>query len=127
VFTYSCTDVQVNHIQESPFQHPFNLPFLEEVLFFPSIFTMGSKMKAALLLRTSQASLVIGGLLLILIGSGMDTEWIRLLTFATIVGGIVGLIGEELQRRRDSGDDIAGFLLPAAGVMSGVFVLIANG
>lgn len=89
-------------------------------------------MKAALLLRASllhasQASLVIGGILLILIGSGIDTEWIRLLTFATITGGIVGLIGEELRRRRDLGDDIAGFLLPAAGVMSGVFVLIANG
>jgi hypothetical protein len=84
-------------------------------------------MKAALLLRSSQASLVIGGVLLILIGSGADSESMRLLTFATIVGGIAGLICEEFLRRRGEGDDIAGFLLPAAGMMSGIFVLIATG
>lgn len=84
-------------------------------------------MKEALLLRASQASLVIGGVLLILIGSGVDAESMRSLAFATIVGGIAGLIRQEWIERRGAGDDIAGLLLPAAGMMSGVFVLIANG
>lgn len=81
-------------------------------------------MKATLLLRGSQFSLVIGGLLLILIGSGIHTEWIRPLVFATIVGGIVGFIYEAQLRRRGEGDDIVALLLPAAGMVSGIFVFI---
>jgi hypothetical protein len=84
-------------------------------------------MKDALLLRASQISLVVGGVLLILIGSGVDMDWMRSLAFATIVGGIAGLVRQEWIERRGAGDDLAGFLLPAAGMVSGVFVLIVNG
>jgi crotonobetainyl-CoA:carnitine CoA-transferase CaiB-like acyl-CoA transferase len=83
-------------------------------------------MKDTLLLRSCQLGIAVGGILLILSGYGIHTGWLRLPAFATLVGAVAGLCYESRRTRRGEGEGIQALMLPVAGVVSGIFALVAN-
>ncbi|HEY3700423.1 MAG TPA: hypothetical protein VGK97_13890 [Spongiibacteraceae bacterium] len=76
------------------------------------------------MLRWSQTGMLLCGLLLIMIGIGVQAPWLRMLTQLALSGAIAGMIYENRLRRRGESDGVA-ILLPLAGGLSGVFALIA--
>ena len=76
------------------------------------------------LLRWSQTSVLLCGLLLIMIGAGVQAPWLRTLTQLAIGAAIAGMIYENRLRQRGESDGVA-MLLPLAGGLSGMFALIA--
>lgn len=81
-------------------------------------------MSETVLLRWSQIGMLLCGLLLIMIGVGVQAPWLRTLTQLAISGAIAGLIYENRLRRRGESEGAA-ILLPLVGGLSGVFALIA--
>lgn len=77
-----------------------------------------------ILLRWSQLGLLLCGLLLIMIGVGVQAPWLRTLMQLAISGAIAGVIYENRLRRRGESDGVA-MLLPFVGGLSGVAALIA--
>jgi hypothetical protein len=76
------------------------------------------------LLRWSQIGMLLCGLLLIMIGVGVQAPWLRTLTHLAISGAVAGMIYENRLRQRGESSGVA-ILLPLAGGFSGVFALIA--
>ena len=62
----------------------------------------------------------------ILSGYGIHTGWLRLPALVTLAGGIAGLCHASLRSRRGEGEGIAALMLPVAGMVSGIFALMAN-
>lgn len=81
-------------------------------------------MRETFLLRWSQTGMLLCGLLLIMIGVGVQAPWLSTLTQLAISGAIAGMIYEQRLRQRGESDGVA-MLLPLASGLSGVFALIA--
>lgn len=77
-----------------------------------------------LLLRWSQIGMLMCGLLLIMIGIGVQAPWLSTLTLLGIAGAIAGMIYESRLHRRGESNGAA-ILLPLVGGLSGVFALLA--
>lgn len=82
-------------------------------------------LRADLLLRWSQAGIVLCGLALIAIGSGRSVPWLAAILTVALSGVVAGLIYEVQQRRRGAGDGAFAVLLPLAGGVSGIYALMA--
>lgn len=83
-------------------------------------------MREILLLRWSQTGIVLCGLALIAIGSGVHVPLLAALVGIALGGVGAGLIYEGMQRRRGAGDGPLAFMLPLVGGMSGVYALLAG-
>lgn len=76
-----------------------------------------------MLLRWSQISIVLCGLLLIMIGVGIHALWLRTSLLLALSGAIAGLIYELRLRQRGESDGFAA-LLPVVSAISGIVALI---
>ncbi|MDB6063469.1 MAG: hypothetical protein JWM78_3572 [Verrucomicrobiaceae bacterium] len=83
-------------------------------------------MREVLLLRWSQAGLVLCGLVLIAIGSGVHIPLLATLVGIVLTAAAAGVIYEGKLLRRGEGDGLFALLLPIAGGLSGVYVLAAG-
>ncbi len=81
-------------------------------------------MHEVLLLRWCQAGIILCGILLILIGSGVQIRWLHAAVLVVASGVIAGLLYEGRRRLRGEGDGLVAMLLPLAGGLSGMFALL---
>lgn len=81
-------------------------------------------MKEIVLLRSCQLGILAGGILLICMGCGIGTQWLRPLIAILVIGAVTGLLYE--QKANGNGDGPIALALPALGALSGVFVLVAQ-
>ena len=96
----------------------------QKLLITQEILIKATLARETLLLRSCQIGIVISGLLLILIGIGVQAAWLQALALVGVSGAISGLIYENKRRRRGEGDSAVAILLPLAGVLSGAFALL---
>lgn len=83
-------------------------------------------MREILLLRWSQAGIVLCGLALIAAGSGVHVPLLTALLGIALSGAIAGVIYESKLRRRGEGDGLLAIVLPVIGGMSGVYALLTG-
>ena len=83
-------------------------------------------MREMLLLRWCQASVILCGVLLIAIGSGVARPWLPLLVLLALSGTLTGALHEKMRRVRGESEGLVPLLLPALGGVSGAFVLLTQ-
>ncbi len=83
-------------------------------------------MREVLLLRWSQAGIVLCGLALIAIGSGLQVPSLTALVAVALSGVVAGIIYEGKLLRRGEGEGLRAIVLPLVGGMSGVYALVAS-
>lgn len=83
-------------------------------------------MREILLLRWSQAGIVVCGLALIAIGSGVRVPALAMLIVVALSGVVAGVIYEGKLYRRGEGEGMRSVLLPLIGGMSGVYALVTS-
>lgn len=83
-------------------------------------------MREILLLRWCQASVLLCGVLLIAIGSGVAQPWLPMLVLLALSGTLTGALYEKMRRVRGESEGFVPLLLPALGGISGAFVLITH-
>lgn len=79
--------------------------------------------KEMMLLRWSQGGVLLCGLLLVMIGAGINPPWLRTCLQLALSGAVAGLIYEHRLRQRGESDGIAA-LLPVVSGVSGMLALI---
>jgi hypothetical protein len=83
-------------------------------------------MREVLLLRWSQAGIVLCGLALIAVGSGVRVPALAMLVAVALSGAVAGVIYEGKLHRRGEGEGLLAVLLPLIGGMSGVYALVTS-
>ncbi len=83
-------------------------------------------MREILLLRWSQIGIVVCGLALIAIGSGVRVPALAMLIVVALSSVVAGLIYEGKLHRRGEGEGFVAALLPLIGGMSGVYAALAT-
>jgi hypothetical protein len=83
-------------------------------------------MREILLLRWSQAGIVLCGLALIAIGSGLQVPLLTALVAVALSGAVAGIIYEGKLLHRGEGEGLLAIVLPLVGGMSGVYALVAS-
>ena len=83
-------------------------------------------MREELLLRWSQAGIVLCGLALIAVGSGVHVPLLTALLGVALSGAIAGVIYEGKLRRRGEGDGLFAMVLPVIAGMSGLYALLTG-
>jgi hypothetical protein len=83
-------------------------------------------MREIMLLRWSQAGIVLCGLALIAVGSGIRIPSLTTLVVIALSGVVAGVIYESKLHRRGEGEGLLAVLLPLIGGMSGVYALVAS-
>lgn len=83
------------------------------------------KGREIMLLRWSQLGILLSGLLLIMIGIGVQTIWLRTSLLLALSGAIAGLLYEHRLRQRGESDGVAALLPVASGVSSLLALVVA--
>lgn len=83
------------------------------------------KGREIMLLRWSQLGILLSGLLLIMIGIGVQTIWLRTSLLLALSGAIAGLFYEHRLRQRGESDGVAALLPVASGVSSLLALVVA--
>lgn len=83
-------------------------------------------MREIMLLRWSQTGIVLCGLALIAVGSGVRIPSLTTLVVLALSGVVAGLIYEGKLHRRGESEGLLAVMLPLVGGMSGVYALVAS-